>query len=283
MPLEELLNSKTPPKKNDLTDEDITKLFIKYKGLLKKIERDEAFWIATNENIKIAYSKLDELVEERTIKLKTVNEQLQQELNIRKKAENKLKESEKKYRNAHNQANFYKDLFAHDLNNILNNIGRSEELISLFLNNPDNLNDIKKYLNIVKEQVIRGSVLISNVQKLSQLEESEMSIESMEICKLLKEAIQFTRKGFPSRNISVQIDSIGRKLFVQANDLLLDAFDNILNNAIKFNKNPQIEILIKISKFQKKGIKYLRIEFVDNGIGIPDDRKKVIFQRALEK
>ena len=98
MNLEELLNSKTPPKKEALTDEDITRLWIKYKGLLKKLERDEAFWMATNENIKRAYTKLDELVEERTIKLKAVNEQLQQELNIRKKAEQKLRESEEKYK-----------------------------------------------------------------------------------------------------------------------------------------------------------------------------------------
>ena len=201
----------------------------------------------------------------------------------RKKSEQKLKESEEKYRNAYNQANFYKDLFAHDMNNMLNNIGTSEELISIYLNNPDEFYDIKKCLNIIKEQVLRGSELISNVQKLSQLEESEISLESVEFCKVLKDAIQFTHKSFQTRKISIQIDSIGKKLFVQANDLLLDVFENILNNAVKFNDNPQIEILIRISKIQKKGIKYLKIEFVDKGIGIPDDRKDTIFQRASEK
>ena len=96
MNLEDLLNCKTLPKKDDLTDEDLARLFIKYKGLLKKIERDKAFWAATNENLKRAYSKLDELVEERTIELKTVNEQLQQELNKRKRAEEKIKEYSEK-------------------------------------------------------------------------------------------------------------------------------------------------------------------------------------------
>jgi len=76
MNLEELLNLRTPPKKYDLTDEDLARLFIKYKGLLKKLERDEAFWAATNENIKRAYSKLDELVEERTSQLRESEEWL---------------------------------------------------------------------------------------------------------------------------------------------------------------------------------------------------------------
>ncbi|MBA7613828.1 Phosphoserine phosphatase RsbP [subsurface metagenome] len=60
MNLEELLQSKTLPSKTDLTDEDLARLFRKYKGLLKEQERDRAFWAATNENLKIAYEKLDE-------------------------------------------------------------------------------------------------------------------------------------------------------------------------------------------------------------------------------
>ncbi len=60
MSLEELLESGIVPKKKDVTEEDLAKLFRKYRGLQKKQERDQAFWSATNENLKIAYEKLDE-------------------------------------------------------------------------------------------------------------------------------------------------------------------------------------------------------------------------------
>ncbi len=60
MSLEELLESGTVPMKEDVTEEDLAKLFRKYRGLQKKQERDQAFWAATNENLKIAYEKLDE-------------------------------------------------------------------------------------------------------------------------------------------------------------------------------------------------------------------------------
>ena len=60
MSIEDFLKAKAPPKKDDLTNDDICKLFMKFKGLLKERERDKAFWAATNENLKTAYEKLDE-------------------------------------------------------------------------------------------------------------------------------------------------------------------------------------------------------------------------------
>jgi sigma-B regulation protein RsbU (phosphoserine phosphatase) len=60
MSIEELLKEKTPPGKDDLSNDDINKLFMKFKGLLKERERDKAYWAATNENLKTAYEKLDE-------------------------------------------------------------------------------------------------------------------------------------------------------------------------------------------------------------------------------
>lgn len=60
MSLEELLASDKQPKKGDLSEEDFARLLRKYKGLLKERGRDKAFWEATNENLKIAYGKLDE-------------------------------------------------------------------------------------------------------------------------------------------------------------------------------------------------------------------------------
>jgi len=78
MTLEELLKSNRPPKKDEITDEDLAKLFMKYKGLLKQWERDKAFSAATHENIRIVSAKLDELVEARTAELRKANKQLQQ-------------------------------------------------------------------------------------------------------------------------------------------------------------------------------------------------------------
>ncbi len=60
MTLNELLASGTIPQHIQLSEQDLGKLVRRYKGLLKQTERDQAFWAATNENLKKAYEKLDE-------------------------------------------------------------------------------------------------------------------------------------------------------------------------------------------------------------------------------
>jgi sigma-B regulation protein RsbU (phosphoserine phosphatase) len=60
MILDDLLKSNKIPSKDDLTQDDVERLFMKYRGLLKERERDKAYWAATNENLKNAYKNLDE-------------------------------------------------------------------------------------------------------------------------------------------------------------------------------------------------------------------------------
>jgi len=305
MNLEDLLNCKTLPKKDDLTDEDLARLFIKYKGLLKKIERDKAFWAATNENLKRAYSKLDELVEERTIELKTVNEQLQQELNKRKRAEEKIKEyseklekkvldleksiierkraekrvteSERQYRKAYQRVDLYKDLFAHDVNNLLQSI---QSAVDMILVNKDSLDQrfSDRMIAIIDVQVRRGKRLVENITKLSEIEDKKAFMKVVDAYSVLIQSIEYIHTCFPDKTINIKVDSENKELKILFNDLLSDIFDNILLNAVLHNNNEVIQILIKISKTQENNRQYNKIEFIDNGIGIPDNRKNAIFK-----
>ena len=138
-----------------------------------------------------------------------------------------LKESEEKYHKAYDRAYFYKDLFAHDMNNILQNILSSIELVSLFLNNTKKKNKIKNILEISKEQVKRGGNLILNVQKLSQLEETDVLTHRTEILTNLKEIIKYLPKKFQGKEINIIVESDGEKFFVQANEFLIDIFDQM--------------------------------------------------------
>jgi PAS domain S-box-containing protein len=195
-----------------------------------------------------------------------------------KKAEEKLKESEARYRESYEQAEFYKDLFAHDISNILQNIKSSLDLLLMWRNKPEATDKIKELTDIINDQVIRGSKLVSNIRKLSEISEVELRIESIEALQILKEAIKFIQKSFPEKEIDIRIESQIKAVNVKANQILLDVFENILFNSIKYNENKKIEIIIKISKEVKNSTKNAKFQFIDNGIGVPDVMKKRIFE-----
>jgi len=202
---------------------------------------------------------------------------------IRRKAEQKLKESEKNYREAYNRVEFYKDLFAHDINNILQSIITGIQISQLILDDPKKSDTLKINAKIIKEQAIRGAKLVSNVRKLSQLEHPERNLEKIEILNVLKKVISLVKKSYKDKNLNIQIDSVAKEFFTKTNEFLEDVFDNLLINAIKHNKNPITKITIRILKKQQKGINYVRMEFQDNGVGVADSMKEIIFKRAYTK
>ena len=197
----------------------------------------------------------------------------------RKKAEDALKKSEEKYREAYNRSDLYKDIFTHDINNILQNILSSVELSKLFSTDPTKTEKIKEVSNLISEQIIRGKKLVSNVQKLSEVEEIKTPLSSIEASKVLTNAIEFVKGSFPYKSLNIQTESFQEQHFVIANDLLVNMLENILFNAIKHNINEKIEILIRISRKIRNGINFIKFEFLDNGVGIPDSMKKEIFSR----
>ena len=48
---------------------------------------------------------------------------------------------------------------------------------------------------------------------------------------------------------------------------------------MKHNDNIEIEIFIRISDFEKENLKYVKLEFIDNGRGVVDSQKNEIFKR----
>jgi PAS domain S-box-containing protein len=197
----------------------------------------------------------------------------------KKKAEMKLKEMMKETQNAYKKATFFKDLFTHDINNIIQSIQSSTELISIYKNDKNKFDEIIELNEIIKGQTLRAKKLIENIQKLNEVEDSQIPLKKVNLCHLLKEAIIFVKEGFQNRKINIDVDSFSEKIEVMANSLLLDVFENILINSVKYNNNHLVEIEIKIIKPNEDN--NLRIEFRDNGVGIRNEDKEKIFKSSL--
>jgi len=181
---------------------------------------------------------------------------------------------------AYNRAEFYKDLFSHDIKNILQNILSGMQLCEMKV---EDQHEIKSIIKIVIDQINRGANLVSNIRKLSELEGTKMSLKRTEICNILNISIDYIKKSYIDKEINFKVDLVSEQLYIQANELIRDVFENILINAIKHNKSAILEIEVMISREQKLDVNYLRFEFQDNGPGISDPRKENIFQREYSK
>ncbi|MFX1371826.1 MAG: PAS domain S-box protein [Promethearchaeota archaeon] len=194
--------------------------------------------------------------------------------------EQKLKESKEKYLRAYNQAEFYKDLFIHDINNTLQSLYSSIQLIDIDLEDSRKNNSIQELIDIIYRQINRGTKLVSNVRKLSQLEEHENSLRKVDVFDVLHRSIKFLKNLFQDRNIQIKCDTFNKKILILGNDLIQDVFENILINSVRHNNNSIVEIIIKASEVVQNKIPYYRLEFIDNGIGIEDERKENVLTRA---
>ncbi len=90
------------------------------------------------------------------------------DITIQKQAEEALKKSEKKYRKAYTRAEFYKDLFAHDMSNIFQVILTSIDLCKM--KGGFNNIEINQFYQMIKDQIHRGRKLIRNIQKISSID-----------------------------------------------------------------------------------------------------------------
>lgn len=193
----------------------------------------------------------------------------------------KLRKSEEKYSQAYNRAEFYKDLFAHDTNNILQNIHSSAELAKMYLNSDYKKQEINEVLEIIENQVKRGSKLISNIQDLSKLEKEDIEMKSVEVKPFLEKAVDYIINTYTQRKIKINLiyDNDLNDILVHANELLLEVFENLLINSVKHNDNKIVRITINVKRNEAMENDWIRLEFIDNGIGIPDKLKEKIFQK----
>jgi len=201
----------------------------------------------------------------------------------RKRAEIDLKKSEATYREAYNRAEFYKDIFTHDINNILQNISNGIQLNEMYLNKPDKSKAVKRNIDIIKRQVKRGANLVLNVRKLSKISESESSLFIVNSNEVLTKTINYVKNSFHDKNLKINIQFIEDNFKILANELLEDVFENILTNSINYNDNELVTINVKVSKELRQEINYIKFQISDNGIGITDERKGQIFIRGYSE
>lgn len=134
-----------------------------------------------------------------------------------------------------------------------------------------------EYFKILEENTQRMGDLVNDLLTVSRIETGRLPLKKEEISlgDLTKKAILKFKPLADASNIKVEIRAPKNLPKILSDRLWLEQIvENLLDNAIRYIKK-EGEVKIKI----KTGAKKIYFEIQDNGVGIPKEEQKFIFQK----
>lgn len=192
---------------------------------------------------------------------------INQDITERKRAEKALNEAKA-------QAELYLDLMGHDINN-MHQIALG--YLELAENMPPDVEQ-KELLKKPIEVLQRSARLIQNVRKLQKLSEGVFRTEKVDVADMLAD-VQREFGAVPNKPVALDLNG-QTHCYVMADELLHDVFSNLVSNAIK-HTGSRADISIGLDRMEEDGKPYYRVSVEDDGPGVSDDFKGIIFNRAL--
>jgi len=170
---------------------------------------------------------------------------------------------------------FLGNVIAHDINNY-NQAVTSYLQMALSSRLPEN---VAGYLERASTSAWGISSLIQRANKLTKIEnEGAEGIGPLELCEVLKESMTEVMRNNSDTEVRFNFKA-DRRYFVLGNELVNEVFTNILQNAIDYDPHEKISVDISVGEFTIEPRRYWCVSVADNGIGIPDSKKNLVFGR----
>jgi signal transduction histidine kinase len=169
--------------------------------------------------------------------------------------------AQKKLAEANEEANLYLDIITHDINNV--NTGSLALTELLLLKIPDTEKTLAtRLVNSVNQSI----EIIGNVSTIRRLHERREALTGVNLDDVIRNEIR--------RFQNTDIHYTGLTARVLADSLIGQVFLNLIGNSIKF-AGIQVQISISVKDLGDM----VEVVVADNGPGIPDEMKPVIFER----
>lgn len=253
---------------------------------LKPFEMNGEHWVmamvidislrkAHERELKELNSQLESKVLQRTQELRDSIDTLEREIERRKEAENKIKESLRKERELNDLKTKFLSLVSHEFKTPLSGILTSSSLIGKYTQ-ADQQEKREKHLKTITSKVKYLNNILDDFLSVERLETGKVNykVSHFPLSKVINEVVynaNMLLKEGQLINYPEGIDDISLTFDEKVLELVLT---NLVNNAIKYSpENTDIDIWVA-----KKG-KWLSITVKDQGIGIPEKEQKFIFNR----
>ena len=140
----------------------------------------------------------------------------------------------------------------------------------------DTLEEARDSFSVIQRQAKRMSELINQIMELSKIEKQIIiPTQRINFSEITEKILQDYKNLIDKKNIKISKE-IEENIFIIGDKIMIERLlDNLLNNAMKFTKN---EIKIKLYSENKNCI----LEVEDNGIGMPEEFKNLIWGRFYQ-
>ncbi len=170
---------------------------------------------------------------------------------------------------------------SHEFRTPINIIMTAMKLVeTLFNEDKLNKDDLKRYTYLSKQNCFRLIKLVDNILDMTKIDAGHMilDLKKRNIVEFIEDVTISVREYIASKNLKLIFDTnVEERMMLFDMSIVERIILNLLSNAAKYT-NPGGEINVNIIDTNNNII----IEVVDNGIGIPKDKQKVIFERFVQ-
>lgn len=220
-------------------------------------------------------AQLENRIELRTKELKQTILELEEEVTRRKQAEHRIKESLRKERELNELKTKFLSLVSHEFKTPLSGVLTSATLAGKYTKT-EQQDKRDKHLKTIQSKVKYLNNILNDFLSIERLESGKATykFESFPLSKVINEVIYNSNMLLKDGQRIIYPSNI-EDIIVNFDEIILElALTNLINNSIKYSPEfTQISVVVRPHDNQ------LSIDVIDEGMGIPKDEQKYIFNR----
>ncbi len=220
---------------------------------------------------------LEKRVDERTADLTFANQALQQEINVRKRIEDELREARNNAVAATKAKSEFLANMSHEIRTPMNGV---LGMTSILLDSPLSP-DQREYADAVYSSANNLLTVINDILDFSKVEAGKLALEHIEFDLIQVLDRLTTTLGYKAQekglHFSCEMDLDVPRNLVGDPGRLTQILINLANNAVKFTSEGKVRVRVSCPRIFD-GKADLRFAIQDTGVGIPADRQDKVFE-----